>query len=381
MQKIKSGIYIHIPFCESRCIYCGFYSTTQLSLHSRYVDAVIHEMDMRRSTVAHTINGSGTYEADTIYIGGGTPSTLPITDIERILKKVYEVYGEDPREITMEMNPDDITEELISAVKSFGVNRVSIGVQTFNDKRLNFLRRRHTANEARKAIDIIRNCGIANVSTDLMFGFPDETVDEWRDDIESILEIKPNHISAYSLMYEEGTKLYNMLEDGKVSQIGEDCYLAMYDELMDRLSAEGYEHYEISNFALPGYRSIHNSSYWHDIPYLGFGAAAHSYMGDRRSWNVSDLREYINAIENGRLSSENEKIDATTHYNDLITTTLRTCDGLNLNILSEELRMYAVKSAAENIAAGLLEMSGDNLRLTRKGLFVSDMVMSDMVKV
>lgn len=381
MQTIKSGIYIHIPFCESRCIYCGFYSTTQLSMHARYVEALIREMDMRRHTVAYTPTGNGTYAADTIYIGGGTPSILAPVEIERILRKVYDVYGGNPCEVTMEMNPDDITSELVSAVKSFGVNRVSIGVQTFNDKRLNFLQRRHTADEALKAVDTIRRCGITNVSIDLMFGFPNETLDEWRSDIDTVLAIRPNHVSAYCLMYEEGTPLHRMLKSGRVSQIGEDKYIAMYNELMDRLSAAGYEHYEISNFALPGCRSRHNSSYWRDIPYLGFGAAAHSYMGGSRSWNISDLMKYIEAIEHGTLPSEYEKIDAATHYNDLITTTLRTKEGLDLNILPEEFREYAVKSAVEYIAAGLLEKDCDCLRLTRKGIFVSDMIMSDMMKV
>lgn len=381
MQKIKSGIYIHIPFCESRCIYCGFYSTTQRAFHTRYVAALCREMEMRRDTIVCTSGGKGTCEADTIYLGGGTPSVLPSEETGRILEKAYTIYGSEPREVTMEMNPDDITPQLVSDVRSFGVNRISMGIQTFNDERLRFLRRRHTASVARRAVDTVRHGGVDNVSIDLMFGFPGETLADWLSDIEEALKLEPSHISAYCLMYEEGTPLYRMLKEGRTSPIGEDDYLAMYTELMDRLAAAGYEHYEISNFALPGCRAMHNSSYWHDTPYLGFGAAAHSYLGDSRTWNADSLAGYMEAIERGTLPSEGETIDSDTHYNDLITTALRTREGLDLSRLSESHRQYALLNARESLAAGLLRKEGDRIMLTRKGLFVSDMIMSDLIKV
>ena len=381
MQRIKSGIYIHIPFCESRCIYCGFYSTTQRAFHTRYVAALCREMEMRRDTIVCTSSGKGTCEADTIYLGGGTPSVLPSEETGRILEKAYTIYGSEPREVTMEMNPDDITPQLVSDVRSFGVNRISMGIQTFSDERLRFLRRRHTASVARRAVDTVRHGGVDNVSIDLMFGFPGETLDDWRSDIEEALKLEPSHISAYCLMYEEGTPLYRMLKEGRTSPIGEDDYLAMYTELMDRLAAAGYEHYEISNFALPGRRAMHNSSYWHDTPYLGFGAAAHSYLGDSRTWNADSLAGYMEAIERGTLPLEGETIDSDTHYNDLITTALRTREGLDLSRLSESHRQYALLNARESLAAGLLRKEGDRIMLTRKGLFVSDMVMSDLIKV
>lgn len=379
---MKSGIYIHIPFCKSRCIYCGFYSTTNSNKRRRYVDALLKEMQMRRETTFQTTHGCGyADDIDTIYIGGGTPSSLSPNDLSRILKTVSLLYSGTPREVTIEMNPDDITPELTRQLADMGVNRVSMGIQTFNEERLRFLRRRHSARTAMAAVDTVRDNGIENVSIDLMFGFPNETLYDWQDDIKAALSLNPSHISAYCLMYEEGTPLYRMLEKKLVEQIDEDTYLAMYTELIDQLSSNGYDHYEISNFALPGCRSIHNSSYWHDTPYLGFGASAHSYIGNRRSWNVANIDAYINGIEQGQLPQESEDIDADTHYNDLITTALRTREGLDLSTIDTCYRNYAMDNAEDSIKAGLLEVNNGHMRLTRKGFFVSDSVMSDLVKV
>ena len=226
----------------------------------------------------------------------------------------------------------------------------------------------------------IREEGIHNVSIDLMFGFPNQTMDEWVTDIDKAIALHPTHISAYSLMYEEDTPLFHMLQKGEINQIDDETSLAMYTELINRLTANGYEHYEISNFAMPGYRSVHNSSYWHDTPYLGFGAAAHSYNKDTRSWNIPDLKKYIESIESGVLPSESEVIDADTHYNDLITTALRTREGLNLDDLPQKYREYALVNARKSISEHLLEATDSHIRLTREGLFVSDMVMSELIK-
>ena len=374
MEK-KAGIYIHIPFCESRCIYCGFYSTTHNSLQHRYTDALLKEMELRRNELGNNCS------IDTIYIGGGTPSVLQANELQRILATVNDTFSVKAREITIEMNPDDITPELVAKVKAMGVNRISMGVQTFSDQRLRFIRRRHTSLQAMKAVEIVRNAGIDNVSIDLMFGFPGETVEDWQQDVEQALALAPSHISAYSLMFEEETPLYHMLKLGKVKQIDEETSLAMYTLLTNRLKANGYEHYEISNYALPGCRSIHNSSYWHDTPYLGFGASAHSYTGNKRSWNVENIKEYIEAIEQCTLPSTAEEIDADTHYNDLITTALRTCEGLDLSMIGDSYKAYAIKNAEENIRNGLLELTDGHLRLTAKGVFVSDGVMSDLIKI
>lgn len=374
------GIYIHIPFCKSRCIYCGFYSTTNKELKERYVDALIREIHMRKDDFARLGTSLSPSSTSTVYFGGGTPSSLSVCDIERIVGALESTFNGTPSEVTLEMNPDDVTEDYIKAVRQMGINRISMGIQTFDDSRLQFIRRRHNASQAEKAVMTIREEGIHNVSIDLMFGFPNQTMDEWVTDIDKAIALHPTHISAYSLMYEEGTPLFRMLQKGEINQIDDETSLAMYTELINRLTANGYEHYEISNFAMPGYRSVHNSSYWHDTPYLGFGAAAHSYNKDTRSWNIPDLKKYIESIESGVLPSESEVIDADTHYNDLITTALRTREGLNLDDLPQKYREYALVNARKSISEHLLEATDSHIRLTREGLFVSDMVMSELIK-
>ena len=374
------GIYIHIPFCKRRCIYCGFYSTTNKELKERYVDALIREIHMRKDDFARLGTSLSPSSTSTVYFGGGTPSSLSVCDIERIVGTLESTFNGTPYEVTLEMNPDDVTEDYIKAVRQMGINRISMGIQTFDDSRLQFIRRRHNASQAEKAVMTIREEGIHNVSIDLMFGFPNQTMDEWVTDIDKAIALHPTHISAYSLMYEEGTPLFRMLQKGEINQIDDETSLAMYTELINRLTANGYEHYEISNFAMPGYRSVHNSSYWHDTPYLGFGAAAHSYNKDTRSWNIPDLKKYIESIESGVLPSESEVIDADTHYNDLITTALRTREGLNLDDLPQKYREYALVNARKSISEHLLEATDSHIRLTREGLFVSDMVMSELIK-
>lgn len=366
-----AGIYVHIPFCASRCIYCGFYSTAGLTdLQDAYVDALIKEHNMR----SYYLKGD---DINTIYIGGGTPSLLSLNNIAYISKYIFPKKG--LKEFTMECNPDDVSPTLAQAMKSAGVNRVSMGVQTFSDERLGFLKRRHKSADIEKAVKTLRNAGIRNISIDLMFGFPDETTKEWKDDIERAVALNVEHISAYSLMYEEGTTLYRMLEEGKIKENDEERSAEMYDVLINTLIGAGYEHYEISNFAKPGFRSLHNSSYWNGTKYLGLGAAAHSYDGDSRQWNVSDIRKYIDAINRGIVPMEKEEIDETTRYNDTITTALRTKEGIDLAMLSTTHYIYIKENARKAIDNGLLQICDNHLSLTRKGLYVSDDVMSDLI--
>ena len=386
------GLYIHIPFCASRCIYCGFYSTTHLNLRQQYVDAVCREMVLRGEwrEVRGERNDSSA-EIGTIYLGGGTPSQLTIPQLRQLFIYINKVYSPTSHlspltsetEVTIEVNPDDVTPEFAAILSKLGVNRVSMGAQTFDDQRLRFLRRRHTAAQVPQAVTILRDAGIRNISIDLMYGFPGETLSDWQRDIDEALALDVEHLSAYCLMIEEDTPLYRMMHKGDSSSqlCDEELERAMYYELIDRLKAAGYEHYEISNFARPGYRSRHNSSYWNDIPYIGLGAAAHSYDGRCRSWNVSDISAYINAINRDQLPCECELFDADTHYNDRITTALRTNDGLDLTTLSDNHRRYCMQEARRLIDDGLLRLTDDRLILTRRGLFVSDMVMSTLMMV
>lgn len=390
-----AGIYIHIPFCESRCIYCDFYSTTSLKWKDDYVDALCKEMKLRPAIQALGDN----YPIETIYLGGGTPSQLSNEHLQRIFTMLKETYGDlftKNMEITMECNPDDVTPDYCKTLGKLPVNRVSMGAQTFSNQRLQFLRRRHNTAEVKEAVSLLRNTGIENISIDLMFGFPKENIEDWKYDILQALQLGVEHISAYSLMYEEGTPLYKMLEQGKIEEIDEELSRNMYDTLVDMLTISGYEHYEISNFAKPGYRSRHNSSYWNETPYIGLGAAAHSYrraqnqsgnMEVTRSWNVNNIQQYINSIHQGILPSEKEYLDLATRYNDLITTALRTSDGIDLKKTEKEFgKCYLEKlldEANDKIKRGLMKIDkqNDRLSLTREGIYISDDIMGDFMIV
>lgn len=373
-----AGIYIHIPFCKSRCIYCGFYSTTLLDLRKKYINAVCLEMELRKNYIREPFS--------TIYLGGGTPSLLDEAELTKLFLYINNVYDVDRNaEITMECNPDDITPEFTNMLNRLPINRVSMGAQTFADSRLRLLHRRHNSDEVKHAVKLLREAGIKNISIDLMFGFPDESLSQWKEDISAALALNVEHISAYSLMYEEDTPLWKMLDTGKVKEIDEELSLTMFKELVCQLTDAGYEHYEISNFARPGYRSRHNSSYWHQVPYIGLGAAAHSFDLNSRQWNVADLKLYIEEINNGIIPMEREELDNDTTFNDIITTALRTSDGIDLNAMETRLgkryRNTLISAAGKHIEQGLLEIRHDRLRLTSEGIFISDMVMSDLMIV
>lgn len=379
-----AGLYIHIPFCESRCIYCGFYSTTSLKMREAYVDALCKEMAMR--TVDRALGEPA--QIETIYLGGGTPSQLTSQQLLQIFEGISQHYGScmvRDMEVTMECNPDDITPSLCHTLSQLPVNRISMGAQTFSDERLRFLHRRHNAREVENAIHLLREAGIGNISIDLMFGFPNETIQEWQQDIEHAISLNAEHLSAYSLMYEEGTTLYRLLQQEKIKETDEDTYLRMYEMLIDKMTAAGYEHYEISNFAKPGFRSRHNSSYWHEVPYIGIGAAAHSYNRKQRSWNIENIQTYIRSISEGILPSESEQLDITTRYNDLITTALRTSDGIDLMKMEQEfgkeLADRLLQEAQPHISRRLMKIKDGRLSLTREGLYISDDVMSDFMIV
>ena len=429
-----AGIYIHIPFCRSRCIYCGFYSTTALDLRQRYVDALCREMEIRgewREVRGERIDLSAE-KIDTIYLGGGTPSQLTFDQLHQLfiyINKVYTLTSHHlpltsevsplTTEVTIEVNPDDVTAEYASQLSQLPVNRVSMGVQTFDDQRLRFLHRRHTARQAIEAVSILRAAGINNLSIDLMYGFPGETLADWQSDISAALALNVEHLSAYCLMIEEGTPLYQIYRgDGGTEVRGyenspnvdsnlapphphptalptEETERSMYYTLIDRLTAAGYEHYEISNFAKKGFRSRHNSNYWNGTPYIGLGAAAHSYDIRSRSWNVADINAYFEGMERGERLFEEEVLDDDTRYNDAVTVGLRTCEGLNLDALPKKYKDYCMKNARRYIDDGLLELVTtinsnhtshfspltSHLKLSRRGLFVSDMVMSDLMMI
>ena len=375
LHRDMAGLYIHIPFCASRCVYCGFFSTTRLDQRQAYVEALGREMRLRDCSC------NGKMRIETVYLGGGTPSQLSAEQLRQIFLYINNVYDVSPRaEITIECNPDDITVPFVATLSQLPVNRVSMGAQTFNDERLRFLHRRHRAEQVGEAVKRLRSVGIANISIDLMYGFPGETMLEWNADIDAALALGVEHLSAYALSYEEGTPLYTMLQQGRVEELDEELQRAMYYTLKDRLEAAGYEHYELSNFARPGCRSRHNSSYWNHTPYIGLGAGAHSFDGRHRQWNVDDIGLYVEAIGEGRIPADSEVIDDVTRYNETVMTALRTIDGIRLDMLSPSERAHCLTQAKKFLDCGWLCLPDDNtLRLTRDGLFVSDTIMSDLM--
>ena len=257
-----AGIYLHIPFCKTRCIYCDFYSTTRSELKTRYVHALCHELGMRKEYQKGE-------PIETIYFGGGTPSQLEEADFKRIFETIRENYGmEHCREITLEANPDDLSQEYLKMLSSLPFNRISMGIQTFNEKTLQLLKRRHTAPQAIAAVEHCRKTGFQNISIDLIYGLPGETAESWKYDLKQAIALNVEHISAYHLIYEEGTPMYNMLQQHRISEVDEESSVGFFSELIDQLTTAGYEHYEISNFSRPGYHSQHNTAYWKNIPYL-----------------------------------------------------------------------------------------------------------------
>ena len=372
-----AGIYLHIPFCKTRCIYCDFYSTTRSELKTRYVQALCRELAMRKEY----LKGEN---IETVYFGGGTPSQLEKEDFELIFDTIREHYGLNHcQEITLEANPDDLSQEYLEMLSSLPFNRLSMGIQTFDDATLKLLRRRHNARTAIEAIDRCRKADFQNISIDLIYGLPGETKERWENDLRQAISLNVEHISAYHLTYEKGTRIYEMLQSHRISEVDEESSLRFFSALMDTLGAAGYEHYEISNFCKPGMYSRHNTAYWKGIPYLGCGPSAHSFNAETREWNTASLEGYIKSIEEGHRSSETEILDKVTRYNEYIMTSLRTMWGISLTYTEEafgtELCQYCTKMAAPYLQSHKLEMQADRLRLTREGIFVSDGIISDLM--
>lgn len=360
------GIYVHIPFCASRCHYCDFYSTTALNQRAAYVEALEQEIELRCDEWREGVR--------TVYVGGGTPSQLPAATIVGLLQRIGIERAE---EITVELNPGDVDRAYLDTLRQGGVNRISMGVQSFHDERLRLIGRRHTAEQAIDAVKMIREAGFDNLSLDLIYGLPGQTMSEWEEDIDQLLALQPEHISTYCLQWEEGTQLTKMVEQGMVEPVDEEIEMAMYDRLSERLAQAGYEHYEVSNYALKGYRSRHNSSYWHDIPYVGLGAAAHSYDGHIRRWNIADLDRYIAQIKEagktGVLPYEFERLTDAEQYNERVMLSLRTIEGIKEEIVRDR------RVIDRYIAEGMLVSENGRIRATQKGLHILNRIIEDII--
>ncbi|WP_042371034.1 radical SAM family heme chaperone HemW [Bacteroides neonati] len=374
-----AGIYIHIPFCKTRCIYCDFYSTTRSEMKERYILALCRELEMRQDYLQNK-------PVETIYFGGGTPSQLSAVDFERIFATIDRLFGrEHCREITLEANPDDLTPEYLHSLSHLPFNRISMGIQTFNDTTLKLLKRRHTALQAIQAVAACRQAGFQNISIDLIYGLPGETLERWKNDLQQAIALDVEHISAYHLIYEEGTPLYIMCKNHQVEEVDEESSVDFFSLLIDQLTEAGYEQYEISNFCRPGKLSQHNTSYWQGTKYLGCGPSAHSFDGDSREWNSSSIDAYVEGINQGMRVFETEQRYEATRYNEFILTSLRTVWGISLNQLqstfNDKLYHYCLRIADKHLQSGTLELRNNALCLSRKGIFVSDGIMSDLLWV
>lgn len=367
------GIYIHVPFCQSRCIYCDFYSTTYGAEWKRsYVDTLKREMQLRREEIDAA-------RVPSLYIGGGTPSQLPSTLLQEVFLAIQENFTlAKDAEVTIEANPDDVTPEWLAALSQTPVNRISMGVQTSSDSLLRFLNRRHTSHQAIEAVQRCQDAGYSNISLDLIYGLPGQTFEDWCRDVKLLLSLDVPHLSAYALSYEEGTALSKMLQDGKVNEASDELSWQMYEYLMNETAAAGMEHYEISNFAKPGMHSRHNSSYWDGSPYLGLGPGAHSYDGGcvRRS-NDTSLKDYV--CSTADVPHQKEVLTPEEQYDELVMTRLRTASGLSLSLLTPEQRSYCMEMAEPHIHSGNLVQDGLVLRLSRKGIFISNSIISDLM--
>lgn len=373
-----SGIYIHIPFCSQRCIYCDFYSTTNLKQQTAYVQAVLQEAKLRSNYLNQTIK--------TLYFGGGTPSQLQPEAWHLLLNGLCSIFDLSAiEEFTVECNPDDMDEDYIKLLQSLGVNRLSFGVQSFNDDELIFLNRRHNAQQAIELVGKLQENGFSNISMDLMFALPNQTIDSWNRTLDIALSLNVQHISAYSLMYEGRTRLVQLRDQGKIVEMNDEKARQLFELLIERTSQAGLQQYEISNFALPGYASLHNSSYWKGIPYLGLGASAHSYNGDTRQWNISHLKKYIEGVNQASAYYEIEHLSPDDSYNEYVMTGLRTESGISLKFIretfGEERLSYLLKNAQISLDNELLVRNDSVLKLTKSGIYVSDSVMSDLMYI
>lgn len=372
-----AGIYIHIPFCAKRCLYCDFFSSTDMQFKTPYIQAIIREMELRKDYIDNE-------PIETIYFGGGTPSQLEKKDFEKIFDAINRIFDTSQcQEITLEANPDDMTPEYVASLQKLPFNRISMGVQSFQEKDLRFLNRRHNREQAIRAVALCKEHGISNINIDLIYGLPGQTLDEWSLNLEEAILLDVPHISAYHLIYEERTALYKLLKEGGITPVDEELSVSLFSTLINRLTKAGYLHYEISNFARPGYISQHNSSYWLGKKYIGIGAAAHSYNGSNRLWSVSSLPLYLKGIATETPAVEIEELDENTQYNDFIITRLRTMWGIQLQkikeLFGEEKWNYLKQQAEPYLQQDLLNLQNETLKLSKKGIFISDGIMSDLL--
>ena len=372
-----AGIYIHIPFCKCFCNYCDFYSITDNSETESFVQAVLLETAIQ----ARYLDGE---TVETIYLGGGTPSLLSAGQTGQIISAVRNNFAvSDDPEITVEINPDDVYEGYFAELAGIGVNRVSMGVQSWNDKRLKYLGRRHDAGQSATALQLAFKEGIVNVSADLIYGVPGMTTGDLKNDLEKTFTFPVTHLSAYHLTIEDGTRFGKMKKEKKLTEPDEETSNAMFSLLGSFCRERGFIHYEISNFAREGYISRHNSAYWKQVPYLGLGPSAHSFNRTSRQWNISDVKKYIRSVSTGKIPFEKEDLDRLTTFNEYVMTSLRTMWGIDLGYVEayydKELHDYLINLSGKYIRYGLMHREKNTLVLTDQGRMISDNIIAELL--
>lgn len=375
-----AGLYVHVPFCTQRCSYCDFYTQTDSRLRTDYLRALRRELAERAAELDHE-------PLDTIYFGGGTPSQLPIEALRAIFRTIRAHYDVSScREITLEANPDDLSADYLRQLHSqLPIRRISLGVQSFDDADLRRLRRRHDSQGAIRAVGRCLEAGFTDISIDLIYGLPDQTPEAWARNLDVAFRLGVSHLSAYHLTYEAGTPLHRQLLSGRIHAVSEDVSVRLYRLLIERAARTGWEHYEVSNFSLPGRFARHNSAYWTGARYIGVGPSAHSYDGRARSWNVASLPAYVAGILSGRPDREREVTDDDMHYNEYLMTRLRTMWGISLPHLRDTFGprrlAHFLRHATPYIASGRLVRlhdPADTIRLTEEAFFVSDGIISSL---
>jgi oxygen-independent coproporphyrinogen-3 oxidase len=373
-----AGVYFHIPFCKKACHYCNFHFSTSLQHKNELVEALLKEIDITR--------GKNTRLITSVYFGGGTPSLLLRKELRAILEKTRSSFKLQPDvEISFEVNPDDMNDATVPFWKQQGINRLSIGIQSFRDEDLAWMNRAHTASQAFSAIALAKDSGFTNYSIDLIYGVPGLSDDAWKSNLQQAILLGVPHISAYALTVEPRTALDAMINKGKKEPVEPEQQARQFLILMEMMEQAGYEHYEISNFALPGMRSRHNSSYWQGIPYFGFGPSAHSYDGICRYWNISQNMEYIESLESGIIPYEKEELTAGQKLNEYIMTSLRTIEGIRITHVQDnwgvENAELLQKNSEKYMSRGMLTRVNNSIVLTREGKLFADGIAADLFQL
>ena len=373
-----SGIYIHIPFCKQACHYCDFHFSTQLKKKDTLLSAMHNELILRKQEL-------GEEPVQTLYFGGGTPSILSPEELAALIESArkHYVFSDNP-EITLEVNPDDVTQEKAGKWSQVGVNRLSMGVQSFFDEDLEFMNRAHTAKEAKGSLEIVRRY-FDNVSIDLIYGFPQLSTDKWLSNLEAAFTFEIPHISAYALTVEPRTALHSFIKKGRVPGLDEQLTETHFEILTTKLEEAGFVHYEISNFGKPGYFSRNNTAYWTGLPYIGIGPSAHSFTGAARSWNVANNTKYIKAIAQQKLPRTLEELSKKDRYNEYIMTGLRTIWGVSTSKIAsrfgESYMRYFLARVSPYLESEKLSLAGDVVTASKSGKFLVDGIAADLFMV